>query len=142
MKIVIDANILFAALIRESTTRKLLFDNRFELYAPSFITEEFVEHLKELETKTNLSAEELKNIATRMIALNITIIEEQEYKELIEQARKITPDPDDVMYIALALKLPSPIWSNDKKLKDQNIVMIYTTTELLHLTKNITPQNN
>jgi len=114
----------------------MIFDNRFEIHAPSFIKEEFLEHLNELVTKTDLSAEELKNIATQMVALNITINKEQEYLNEIEHAKKITPDPDDVMYIALALKLSCPIWSNDKKLKEQKTIQIYNTTELLNLTKN------
>lgn len=36
-------------------------------------------------------------------------------------------------YFALALKLKCPIWSNDKKLKEQNIITIYHTHELSKL---------
>jgi len=45
-------------------------------------------------------------------------------------AEKISPDPNDLMYFALALKLKCPIWSNDKELKKQNEVIIYSTEDL------------
>ena len=48
----------------------------------------------------------------------------------VEEAEKLTPDPDDMAYFALALKLNCAIWSNDKKLKDQNKIKIYNTHEL------------
>lgn len=40
--------------------------------------------------------------------------------------RRVSPDIDDVLYLALALKLNCPVWSNDRKLKNQNAVRIYT----------------
>ena len=43
----------------------------------------------------------------------------------------ISPDADDTAYIALALHLNCPIWSNDKKLKKQDKVKVITTKELL-----------
>ena len=41
MDLVIDANILFAALIKRNVTSDLLFRNDLHLYAPEFIFEEF-----------------------------------------------------------------------------------------------------
>jgi predicted nucleic acid-binding protein len=49
------------------------------------------------------------------------------------QARLFSPDPDDVAYFALALQLRCPLWSNDKRLKEQNEVHVLTTTELAAL---------
>jgi predicted nucleic acid-binding protein len=40
-------------------------------------------------------------------------------------------DEKDTHYVALALKLNCPIWSNDTDLKKQNKVKIYNTKELL-----------
>jgi len=48
----------------------------------------------------------------------------------VEKAEKLTPDLDDMTYFALALKLNCAIWSNDKKLKEQNKVEVYNTYEL------------
>jgi len=38
---------------------------------------------------------------------------------------------DDIEYLALALKLNCPIWSEDKRLKKQTLVKIINTTELI-----------
>lgn len=45
--------------------------------------------------------------------------------------KKISPDPNDADYFALALMLKCPIWSNDKELLKQNVVRIYSTGELI-----------
>ena len=42
-------------------------------------------------------------------------------------------DKDDVDFIALALKLNLPIWSNDKDLKKQTLAKVYTTKEVISL---------
>lgn len=42
---------------------------------------------------------------------------------------------DDVPYLALALFLDIPIWSNDGDFKEQSLVKVYTTTELLQTLK-------
>ena len=49
MDLVIDANILFAALIKESVTSELIFKNTLHLYAPEFLFSEF-EKYKEVIT--------------------------------------------------------------------------------------------
>ncbi|MAG78609.1 hypothetical protein CL616_04570, partial [archaeon] len=49
----------------------------------------------------------------------------------IKKAEKISPDINDTEYFALAIALGFPIWSNDKLLKTQKLVKIYSTTELL-----------
>ncbi|MEI6732208.1 MAG: PIN domain-containing protein, partial [archaeon] len=40
-------------------------------------------------------------------------------------------DIKDAMYLALALKLNCPIWSNDKLLKNQTQIKVYSTSELM-----------
>ena len=37
------------------------------------------------------------------------------------------------MYFALALRRNSPIWSNDKKLKEQNKILIYSTKDIIDI---------
>ena len=48
-----------------------------------------------------------------------------------ETAKTFSPDIDDTIYLALALNLAIPIWSNDKELKEkQNIIKVYDTSEV------------
>jgi predicted nucleic acid-binding protein len=46
MNLVIDANILFAALIKDNLTRQLLVSENIRLYAPEFIFNEVQKILK------------------------------------------------------------------------------------------------
>ena len=44
-----------------------------------------------------------------------------------------SPDPKDSAYLALALALKSAVWSNDKKLKEeQNHVKVLSTEDLIN----------
>ena len=48
MKLVIDANRVIAALIKQSTTRELLLDMAFEFIAPDFLKTELERHREEI----------------------------------------------------------------------------------------------
>jgi len=54
----------------------------------------------------------------------------KDIEQCLNEAEKISPDKDDVIYFALALKLNCAIWSNDKNLKEQNRIKIYSTSDL------------
>ena len=53
MDIVVDANILFAALIKSGKTEDLFFEPEIRFYAPEFIFEEFNKYEKVILKKTN-----------------------------------------------------------------------------------------
>lgn len=134
MELVVDANILIAALVKDGVTRELLLDNEFILYTPEFIIDEFFKHIAMLEKKTCLSKEVLLELAkVLIIESDITIVPKDETKEFLKKAQQISPDPDDVMYVATALKLQCSIWSNDKKLKNQNQIPVYSTHDIKKL---------
>ena len=57
----------------------------------------------------------------------------EEFLLFLPRAKEICPDRDDVAYFALALKLRCPLWSNDKKLKEQSTVAVLSTKEFLKL---------
>jgi len=130
MQFVVDANILFAALIKDSKTIELLFSDFAMFFAPEFILEEFHKHKDEILQKTNRSPEEFDSIFEILKEI-IIVVPEEEYEDMIPAAEKIAPDAGDIPYFALALKLNIPIWSNDKRLKAQSHVNVYSTKELL-----------
>jgi len=73
--------------------------------------------------------------SSNLLKEQITIIPKEEITPFIEEADKISPDPKDSIYLALAIALKSDIWSNDKKLKeDQSKITVYTTEELIEIT--------
>ena len=68
---------------------------------------------------------------------NIKIINKCYYLGFIEDAERISPDFFDAPYFALALKLECPIWSNDKKLKQQKRIEIFSTEEMFQSFKKL-----
>ena len=59
MILVVDANILFAALIKNSLTAELMFNSDFQLYTCEFIIDEFFKYEKEIIKKTHRTRENL-----------------------------------------------------------------------------------
>jgi len=42
-------------------------------------------------------------------------------------------DEKDTPFLALAMQLNCPIWSNDKHFKEQQVAEVYTTSEIIDL---------
>ena len=132
MILVIDANILFSALIKNSLTAELIFNEDIQLYTCEFIIEEFFKHEKEIMEKTHRSREQFITIMHQLKDI-IKVIPEEEYSKLMNEAEEFSPDPNDAIYFALAMKLNAGVWSNDKRLKKQDRVKVYQTSEVLQL---------
>ncbi len=134
MDLVIDANVLFSALIKESFSCNLLFSGRFHLFTPEYIFTELEKHKEELTNKTERTTEEFFRLV-ETLKRRVVIVPLEELVPQFEEAEKLTPDPDDMAYFALALKLNCAIWSNDKKLKEQNKIEVYNTHELSRISR-------
>lgn len=134
MKLVVDANVLFAALLKNGKTRDLFLLGDFVLFASLFLFEEFEKYLPSLSERTHVSPKELREMAHEFIKLaDVSMEPVGEEDACLGVAKRISPDENDVQYLALALKLNAPLWSNDKMLKRQRAVKIVTTAELLDL---------
>ncbi len=132
MDLVVDTNIIFAALIKNSFSYHLLFNGRFHLLAPEYVFTEFEKHKEEILEKTEQTTEEFFRLL-EVLKRRIILVPLEELTANIEEAEKISPDPCDMAYFALALKYNCAIWSNDKKLKQQNRIKVYHTHELVKL---------
>ena len=129
MDLVIDSNILFAALLKESGTSDILF--KHTLYAPEFIFQEFRKYKDYLKEKTKRNEENFNGLFD-LFERNVILISKEEIEPFIEEVTKISPDEKDVAYLALALKLRCGLWSNDRDLKEkQNVIQVYSTKELI-----------
>jgi len=62
MDLVIDANILFSAFIKQGKTIEILLNPLLNLYAPVYIFEEIEEHRNEILEKTNRTEKELNEL--------------------------------------------------------------------------------
>lgn len=129
MELVVDANVLFSALIKNNVTAKLLCHENLKLYCPEFVLEELEKYYEEILEKTSRTQEEFMRIMEAFEEI-ITIVPQEEYADYIEEAKKSCPDQNDIMYFALALRLKCSLWSNDKILKNQDIIKVYNTAEV------------
>ena len=129
MDLVIDANVLFSALIKDSFAYNLLFSDTLHIFTPEYIFTELEKHKEEILKKTERTEEEFFRVLETLKRI-IIIVPLEELVPYVEEAERLTPDPDDMAYFALALKLNCAIWSNDKKLKEQNKIKVYHTNEL------------
>ena len=117
-----------------SRTLELMLNPKLELVAPDFILDEFMEHKDEISLKSNLSYSQL--LASIILLSNrVNFISLDNYKDCLLEAARVSPDKDDIDYIALAINLNCSIWSNDKGLKDQKRISIYSTEELQNYLK-------
>lgn len=128
MKLVIDANIAFSLLKKESFTRTLTKEYSLELYSHKFILNELEKHSEELCELLNVSTEKferIKEILSKLINLKLKFSPQQ-----LNWAKSLISDPNDAPYLALALKLNCPIWSEDPHLKEQSVREVFATKEL------------
>jgi len=136
MKLVIDTNIMYSYFWKGSLTRSLIMREDFELFAPEFALKEINNHKRDILKKTKINEREFETLLLD-IAISIKFIPIEKYKDFLKEALRISPDPDDLDFFALALKFNLPLWSNDLLLKKQNKLKIFTTREVLGLIRKL-----
>ncbi len=130
MEIIIDTNILFSFFKQDSTTRKIILTAGLRLYSPEFALFEINKHKSDIIKKfkiTNLKFTQMR----RELAIAVTFLPLEDYSSCLKNAVKISPDPNDIDFFALALKLDLPIWSNDSILKNQKKIVVISTKNLI-----------
>jgi predicted nucleic acid-binding protein len=131
-KIVIDANILFASLIKSGVTAKLLFSEKYQLFAPEFLFQEFSKYKQLIMKKTHRTSGEFDQYYA-IVKNRIKIVQLSHIKPFLKHASDYSPDPKDTVYLALAMKLNCSLWTNDKDLKEkQSEVEILTTYDMMN----------
>ncbi len=130
MKLAIDANIVFAAFIKDNQTRKIILNRNFELFAPDFVLEEVEKYSDYIRKKSKITDMQFKHLK-ELIFAQISVVPKKYFSKFMIQARKISPDKNDAQYFALALKMKTPIWSNDSKLKKQGKIKILNTSGII-----------
>lgn len=140
MRLVVDANILVAELIRERG-RKLIARPELELYmaeqAWSETTYELNKRIEKMIDRGIFSPSVGKNLLTNAIALaevKVAIVPHEIYApyETVASSR-IPRDPNDWFTVALALTLVAAIWTSDNDFLGCGIATWTTDTLLTHL---------
>ena len=136
MLLVVDANVLFSAIIARGKTCELIFSEWLQLIAPEFLFTEFEEHKDEIIEKSSLPEDDFEEFLNSLKE-RIDVIPRQEFEGFLLEANRLSPDPDDTEYFAVALRFGAVLWSNEKRLKKQPKVKVLSTSELISVLSKI-----
>ncbi len=134
MHVIVDANVLIAAFLKDSFTRKMLMDERLNIISPEHVFMEVRRVLSRpfMMKRIKINAynfEKLWDVITSRIHTYPKIF----YQAMMAQALRLADHPEDAPYIALALKLRYPVWTNDPGFQiheTKKVITIYKTREL------------
>ena len=121
MKVVVDTNIVFSAILNsQSWIGQILLHSSKSLkfYSPRFLQIEIQNHIQKIRKLTNLSENEVHELIATLYTKIHFISEEFISSETLLIGEELTKDVDfdDVMFIALALHLNCKLWTGDKVL--------------------------
>ena len=141
MKIVLDSNIIFSALISGKEIYIDIF-KILQIYVPDFIFIEISKYEERIIKKTKREKEFIsfiKELFSEITVIPRLAISKQNYERAVFLCSDI--DLKDTPYIALSIELDMPLWTNDKKLIDglrnKDYTKIITTEEIFNLTMKI-----
>lgn len=130
MKIVVDTNIIFSALLNSSgTIGNILFnsDDCFEFYSCNYMRYEIIKHWDKLKNLSKMSEKEL-SISYSLILSKLKFINEEIIpNEIWLAAEQLTQeiDLDDTDFVALTKFLNASLWTGDKVLYNGLINLIF-----------------
>ena len=122
-----------------SIKAKCLKDRNFLFFFPDYgliEIEKFREHI--CSKRRRVPSCPSYDYAIKFLLEAVTIVPRQLYVDQISHAyeQMAVIDPKDTPFLALALHLECPIWSDDAYLKRQSLAPCYTTGEILELLNN------
>ena len=133
MKLVVDANVLISALIKNSGARKVLLNPANELYVPEYIVQEIYAYIDVISKKNGLSREE--NLRALEILLKYCKqVPPAFYLDKLGEAVKIMKriDEKDAQYLALAMSFQNDgILSEDRHFEKQNVAKMWKIKDLI-----------
>lgn len=133
MDLVIDANILFSAIIARGRDLEVIASGKVRLFSPETLLKELERNKAEVRSKASFSESEM-DAFLELVLPEVKLIFEEDFRHFLPEARNLLPEhPKDSPYLALALKLGCPIWSYEKRMKGQKRVKVLATSELLEL---------
>jgi len=145
MKIVVDTNIIFSAMLNPSATigQIIIYGQRhqqFEFFAPNLLKEEIKRHRnKIIEVSKSIEDTSFEDIRDEMFRCINFISEEQVPYEFWHDAIPLVRDTDmdDIAFVVLAEYLDAKLWTGDKKLmtglEKHGFTRIVTTDDLSNM---------
>jgi predicted nucleic acid-binding protein len=139
MKIVVDTNIVFSALLNsESKIGQLIIigSKYFNYYSIGLLKEEIEEHKEKITKISGLSKQQFLNsyeiITNRIKFIDEILISEDSVVKANDLVGDI--DADDTLFVALTNQIKGKLWTGDKKLvsglEKKNYSRIISTNDL------------
>ena len=142
MKIIVDSNIIFSALLRtHSTFGQIIFNSGglFEFYSAQYMRTEIRRHWKKLLKLSKLTEQQLEESHYTLLAKITFINEEIIHQKIWGESEKLVDgiDIDDIDFVALTKHLKGRLWTGDHALRDglknRGFKNVMTTNEILKL---------
>lgn len=137
MKLVIDTNIVFAALIKDSKTRELILSSKLQLFCIKEIIDEIANYRTQIIKRANISMTTFDSLLDEIIK-QITLFPQTVIQPCTDEANSLLAhrDKKDVPFLALALCIKvDGIWSSDKDFDEQSKIKRISTSDLVELLK-------
>lgn len=142
MRIIVDANIVFSAILNtNSKIADLLMNSKgiFDFVAPDFLLTETKKYHKKISSISKMTITEVQHVENN-VSKPITFLSAIHIPEsfwLKAEQLVFDVDPKDTPYVAFSMFLKSKIWSGDKVLRNglikKGFKKVITTEELFDL---------
>lgn len=139
MKIIVDTNIVFSAILNSnSRIGKILLNSKghFQFFSCNYLWNEIQRHRNKLLKLTRLSEVNLVKLE-ELVTCKITFIDERlipQYLLIKTETQLMTIDPNDTVFVALTKHLEGKLWTGDMELynglKTKRFKDIILTSEL------------
>ena len=133
MRFVVDTNKLLAAFLKGGIVRSILLLTKHEFYTLDYAVLEIEKHEKDFLKKLHITHKQFQELLSEFVYKNVIMVRSSFIEDQINEALEICKafDIADAPFVALALKLNAPIWSNDKDLREkQKIIPVVTTGDI------------
>ena len=121
IKIIIDSNILFSALLNTNSKIAGIIINGqdfYDFYAPQYARTEILKHRHKIKKITNLNELEFLEVYELIFGyitvLNHSILPKKDLEKGLEYCKNI--DIDETIFVGFSEYLNSKLWTGDKKL--------------------------
>lgn len=131
MRLVVDANVLLGAFLRDGVSRELLLHAPLDLYAPQWLRVEVQRNLLAIAERKNLNEPILGALLERIMG-TIQEVPDAALAPRAAQAlaRCKKSGSKDAPYVACALAVDADVWTHDRTLAAEAGVRCISTSEL------------
>ena len=119
--VVVDTNLIFSALIpKASQIRDILLEKNMTFYAPNYLIAEIYKHKTRIVSFSKLTDSDFylyfNGVIERINFVPTDFIGAESRQKAYDLCKNV--DLSDIPFIALAIDLGIPLWTGDKKLKE------------------------